>query len=123
MPCLGGLRVAVAQDREAQRHLREEVLDARKRLGEIHGQDFERLRGERVAQPLDGGHLVTAGLAPGGPEVHQHHLAAVIGQPVLAPLQVFEGQLRRRAARPALEIRRGRPLRERAGGEHDKPAH
>ena len=40
------------------------------------GEDDEALRFEVRVQPVEIGHLLTAGRAPGGPEVDQNHLAA-----------------------------------------------
>src|SRR2546423_4190989 len=49
------------------------------------GDHFEALRIERLRQARKTRHLLAAGRTPGGPEVHQHDLAAQRGEIHLAP--------------------------------------
>jgi len=121
-PCARGRGVRVEQHREIHRHLGPEFLDARDGLAQVHGEHFERPALERLSQPADRRHLVAARRAPGGPEIHQHDLAPVVREPVLASAEVLQPQLGRRP-RPLLEFGSGRRLGKRAGGGEHQNAH
>jgi len=107
-PSLGHRAVAIAQQREVERHGAGKLLDARQRLGEVHGEHLERLTVERAAQAVDRRHFRAARLAPRRPEIHQHHLAAVIGEAVHLPAEVLEFERRGRATAPRLQLGRAR---------------
>jgi len=104
-----------------QRHRAGEFLDARQRLGQIHGQHLEWLAVERVAQAVDRRHLRAARLAPRRPEIHQHYLAAVVGEPMHLPRHVLQLERGRRTAAPRLELRAARQHRD-GKQEYREPA-
>src|SRR2546427_766437 len=110
--------VAIQEHREAHRDFLQELVDPRRALAEVHREDREGLAGKLVLQPLHRGHLLAAGIAPGGPEIDHHDLAAVVGELVLLALEIAQREGRRRAAAPGFQLAPGRPCRARA---QDKP--
>src|SRR5207245_1172277 len=103
--------VAVEQHGEAHRDFLQELVDPGNTLAEVDGEDREGLARELVLQPLHRGHLLAAGFAPGCPEIEHYHLAAVIGELVLFPLQVAQREGRRGAAAPGLQLAARGPRR------------
>src|SRR5262245_56309854 len=47
-------------------------------LIDTHRRDPESAAAERIVEPLHGGHFDFAGHAPGGPDVHQGHVASIV---------------------------------------------
>src|SRR5256884_911569 len=108
-PGLRRLRVAIEEPGKARRYrVGERARDAGA-LGDVDGEHGEGLALQSAAQALYARHLFAAGGAPGGPEIDQHRLAAVIGKPVRAALEILQLQRRRGASAPGSQrLRRGK---------------
>src|SRR6266849_1113845 len=113
-----GGSVAIEQHREAHRDFLQELVDPRRALVEVHREDREGLAGELVLQPLHGGHLLAAGIAPSRPKIEHHDLAPIVGELVLLALEIAQREGRRRAAPPELQLAPGSPCPAARSNQH-----
>src|SRR5207248_9031916 len=68
------------------------------RLLVIDSEDLQALSFVDIAGPLDQRHLVLALRAPGGPEIQQDRLAAILAEPDPADAESLTGEVRRSSA-------------------------
>src|SRR5712692_8592806 len=94
---LVGLAPGIREDRERQFQILDERRDVFRRRDPVHadGQHDEVLLLEVFPEHLHRGHLFLAGLAPGGPEVQEDDLAAIVRQLLLFPLEIRQAEVRR----------------------------
>ena len=94
-PRRGRARIAVEQQGKMQPEIVCGVLRGARAAPHLHRQDRESLARERGAQPLDAGQLVAARLAPGGPEIQQNHVSAVVREALRLAVRVRQSERRR----------------------------
>jgi hypothetical protein len=96
----------VVEDLEAEVQLVGESVDLRlhPRIVHTHRDDAKPLGTEALLEPFHARHLDTAGAAPRGPDVEQHHLAGVVAHTLLHARGL--GRRRPRRQRDRLEVRR-----------------
>lgn len=102
-PGARGGGTGIDQQREAQRHAVHEGAHGLGRFADVHGEHDERFLLERICERLQARHLGPTGSAPAGPEIHQHHLATVIREPVARAVQRIEFEGGQAFATPRLQ--------------------
>src|SRR5438445_166479 len=101
--------LTIRQPGRAARHRFGERARAAGALADVDREHGEGPALQSAAQALDARHLFAAGGAPGGPEIDQHRLAAVIGKTVRGALEILQLQRRRGASAPGSQrLRRGK---------------
>ncbi len=96
--------IGIQQDREIEPQSRHGACRPPLHLGDVHGDDGERLPAHALREPLDARHLLQARRTPAGPEVDQHHLAAPVGEVAADAAGVRQHQRRRRSGLEAAEV-------------------
>src|SRR6185312_10267020 len=116
-PLLRHLVLGVQQHRQLDAGAREVLVDPVGELPVVHREELERAAGELILQLHQRGQLVLAGLAPRGPEVHEHDAPTQPPEVDGLAVQRGRGERRRGLVAPGLDGglgRRARRARRRA---------
>ena len=91
-PVAHGGAVRIEENRQVESESFEKGGEDGRLLAGIHREKRERLVGKTGFKSRHRGHLAHAGCAPGGPEVHEHHLAPVVGEGMRFATRIAEGE-------------------------------